>query len=334
MKIKKYSSINKSTTSRKASHLSNLIEYYGKDYQEMVIKNNDDHNYIIFNAPLKELEQQFERKVSKAIKLRDVKLEEYITSGYINSEINSSLRAEGVHSSRKIVDQILKNKISGAKLSSDEITKLISNYYDGLIYIISSKKITKRNIHTLYSLLTSDLGDIIEDESFYRKNEVSIGMDEGTKADKINSKMNELISFIESDSMEDRIQTKAIIAHYMFENIHPYYDYNGRMGRLLHLWILINNSRDEFWKLIFLSEAIYAYKTKLDSTYRHILKAKKNKANIDLTYFIGRIYEIFIDHTVSYIKMKSLVSKMNKTPSRRLRLFIIDILTTSGEDGK
>ena len=44
-------------------------------------------------------------------------------------------------------------------------------------------------------------------------------------------------------------------------------------------------------------ETIYAYKTKLDSTYRHILKAKKNKANINLTYFVGRIYEIFIDHT-------------------------------------
>ena len=334
MIVKKYSKINKSTTSRKDSFLNNLITSYGDNYLSIPIHNNDNEPFVLFNNPIILLENKFEKLVQQAIKLRDVSLTEYIASGYITSEINSSLRAEGVHSSRKLVDQILRAKSNGDKVGNNEINKMVSNYYECLIFILGRKEINTRNLYTLYSMLTTDLDELIEDNFMYRQDVVTIGEDVGEAPKQIEASIKELMSFINSDIFEDRIQTKAIIAHYAFENIHPYYDYNGRMGRLLHLWILINKSKDEFWKLIFLSESIYAYKTKLDSTFRHITKAKKNKANIDITYFVGRLYEIFIDHTQAYIKMKSLVSQIKKTPSRRLRLFIIDILTTCGEDHK
>ena len=334
MKVKNYSNINKSTTSGQDSHFESLVSYYGKDHEKLKLTNENGQTFSMFNRPIKSLENEFEILVSKAIKKRDTDISGYLTSGYIISEINSSLRAEGVHSSRKQVDQILKMKASGEKLTNNEITKLVSNYYEGLRYIVSGKEITKRNIHALYLIITSDLGEIIEEGAFYRQGTVSVGEDKGMPYKAVNEAMNELIAFISSNAMEDRIQTKAIISHYIFENIHPYYDYNGRIGRLIHLWILINKSRDEFWKLVFLSESIYAYKGKLDTTFRHITKAKKNKANIDLTYFVGRLYEIFNDHTTAYLKMKSLVSGIKKSPTRRFRLFIIDILTAAGEDDK
>ena len=211
----------------------------------------------------------------KALKRRSFSIQEYISSGYIVSEINSSLKAEGVSSSRKLVDQVIKNKKSGEDVSSNEINKLVSNYYDCIHFILNNKEINERNIFTLYSMLTTDLDNIIELGSLYRKGIVTIGKDVGINPELIPSRIKELINFINSNVLEDKIQTKAIISHYVFENIHPYYDYNGRMGRILHLWVLINHSKEEFWKLTFLSEAIYAYKQQLDTTFKNIVKAKK-----------------------------------------------------------
>ena len=335
MKIASYSKVNKSTTSGIDSFKRNLRTYYGEVpivFQN--IKSLDGNNFVIVDKPIKILEKEFHSLIKKALDLRETNLEDYLSSGYIVSEINSSLKAEGVNSSRKIVDIVIKSKLDGKALLTDEITKLISNYYEALRFVLNRNKITKRNILTLYSILTSDLDNVIEDEWIYRKRDVFIGEDKGADPKDINDKMDELISFINSNVFEDRIQTKAIIAHYLFENIHPYYDYNGRMGRLLHLWILINHSPKEFWKLIFLSEAIYAYKEKFDTTFRKITKAKKNKANIDLTFFVGMFYEILIDHTKAYIKMKNMTNTMKKAPSRHLRLFIIDLLTIKGADNK
>jgi len=271
MKIASYSKVNKSTTSGIDSFKRNLRTYYGEApivFQN--IKSLDDNNFVIVEKPIKILEKEFHSLIKKALDLRETNLEDYLSSGYIVSEINSSLKAEGVNSSRKIVDIVIKSKLDGKALLTDEITKLISNYYEALRFVLNRNKITKRNIFTLYSILTSDLDNVIEDEWIYRKKDVFIGEDKGADPKDINDKMNELISFINSNVFEDRIQTKAIIAHYLFENIHPYYDYNGRMGRLLHLWILINHSPKEFWKLIFLSEAIYAYKEKIRASDHYL----------------------------------------------------------------
>ncbi len=335
MKAKKYTAINKSTTSGKDSFIKNLISYYKENPVITSLTNGQDNSFIFFNKGIDYLEKEFNKLINEALNWREVDMNDYMQSGYITSEINSSLKAEGVHSSRKIVDQVLKHKKTGEKISGDEITKLISNYYEGISFILGNKEITERNIFTLYGIITADLSNIIEEGALYRKGDVSVGEDVGLNPNIISKKMKELVRFINSEELEDRIQTKAIIAHYIFENIHPYYDYNGRIGRIIHLWILINKSPKEFWKLVFLSEAIYTYKEKLDTTFRRITKAKKNKANIDLTYFISNLYEIFNTHTQSYLKMKKLTSSIkNKKPSRHLRLFIIDLLCINGANGK
>ncbi len=334
MKANEYTKINKSTTSGPDSFLSNLRKYYGQKEVEVNLTNKDNDNFVYFVNGIKEPKQEFQRLIQQALERREVEVKDYLETGYITSEINSSLKAEGVHSSRKIVDQVIKAKKSGENFKKDTIQRLVANYYESIRFIISGKEITKRNIFTLYGLLTSDLSEVIEEGNFYREGVVSIGEDQGMESTHIESKMNELINFINSEEMNDDIQTKAIIAHYTFENIHPYYDYNGRMGRLLHLWILKNHSTKEFWKLVFLSESIYAFKEKLDTTFRRITKAKKNNANIDLTYFISNMYEIFNEHTNAYVKMKDMVVEMSKKPSRHLRLFIMDLLCSSGDFNK
>ena len=333
--VEKYTKICKSTSSGKNSFKKSLKEFYISDPIDVSLSNNDDDVFQFFPKVIEKYEKEFERLSLISISHRGIEMSDYLASGYIASEINSSLRAEGVNSSRKIVDQVIKSMSEGKKLGIGEIEQLIRNYYQALQFILNKNRINEQNIRTLYTLLTTDIhSDVLEHHQLYREEGVSIGNDFGLDPKKIKDKMNMLITFINSEELENKIQTKAIIAEYIFENIHPYIDFNGRMGRLIHLWILINNSANEFWKLIFLSEAIYAFKLKLDTTYRRIVKAKNNNANIDLTYFIGRYYEMLIEHSEAYINMKEMVNEMSFKPTRHLRLFIIDLLTMNGADGK
>jgi hypothetical protein len=103
------------------------------------------------------------------------------------------------------------------------------------------------------------------------------------------------------------------------------------MGRLIHLWILSSDIK-EFWKNIYLSEAIYCFKEKYGAIFNKYLYAKKKKANIDLTYFVGKMLEMFNTHTKAYIQMKRMEIKSSVKLSRMTRLFIMDMLIKSNED--
>jgi Fic family protein len=56
--------------------------------------------------------------------------------------------------------------------------------------------------------------------------------------------MQELVSWIKSSEKEMPIPVIAGIAHYAFETIHPFYDGNGRTGRMLSTWILYKGGYD------------------------------------------------------------------------------------------
>lgn len=324
--IKDYETINKSTKAPLTTFFKNLKENYG-EMAKAELQNESFDNFYYSYETVRGLENEFKQLVKRSISLREVNKSSYLTSGYVISEINSSLKAEGVHSSRKITETVVKNITEKKSKSLDSIERLISNYYQALNFILEKPSITEKNLFTLYSFLTADVTEnVIEDQSWYRKGEVSIGLDNGVLAKDVAQHMKNLVDWINSPELEELIHTKAIIAHYVFENIHPYYDYNGRIGRLLHLWILINHSFDSFWELTFLSESIYSFKDRFDTMFNKILKAKKNRANIDLTYPVGTMFEIFNKHTESYVEMKKITGSIKTVSSRFMRLFIIGML--------
>lgn len=325
--FKDYETINKSTKAPKATFLKNLKDYYGT-LTKLELKNECLDNFYYSHEVVEETELVFKKLVKEAISLREIDKKAYLTSGYVVSEINSSLKTEGVHSSRKITEMVLKN-INEKRTwhSSDQVEKLIRDYYQSLQFILSQPAINEKNLFTLYSFLTADVTEnVIEDKQWYRQGDVGIGFDHGVNFQDIPQHISSLINWINSEELETNIHSKAIIAHYAFENIHPYYDFNGRMGRLLHLWILINHSIDSFWELTFLSEAIYSFKGQFGTMFNKILKAKKNNANIDLTFVVATFFDIFIKHTNAYIEMKKIVGKAKVSPSRLIRLFIIDMI--------
>jgi len=149
------------------------------------------------------------------------------------------------------------NKIEGSTLTMDETKAImfdnvglsnkhivehleVKNHEAALRYIFSSiKKIDQNLILKLHSIL---MNGILENAGQYRKHPVRILGSNVPTANylKIPELMNSLIKKVNS-SDKDKIAHIAKI-HSQFEQIHPFSDGNGRIGRLLTMIMLLYNN--------------------------------------------------------------------------------------------
>ena len=85
------------------------------------------------------------------------------------------------------------------------------------------------------------------------------------KGKKLEKKFKELIEYINEYKNEN--PKYAVFSHVLFEHIHPFPDFNGRIGRLIYLWMttadapyvnevsnMIKNHRNKYYQMIELSE--------------------------------------------------------------------------------
>ena len=81
---------------------------------------------------------------------------------------------------------------------------------------------------------------------------------------------------------------KMPVLHYQFESIHPFYDGNGRTGRILNILYLILSKKLDF-PILFLSEYINKNKSK----YYHLLNNTHKNSNYTdiIIYFLEAIIE-------------------------------------------
>ena len=116
----------------------------------------------------------------------------------------------------------------------------------GLEFIAEpANQITEENIHRLYQMT---VGAFLPEEDrllpgrFYRHDSVFVvgGKVEhtGLPWQKLPEYMGALVAFFhEEDEINDLL--KAALGHFYMAYLHPYFDGNGRMARLLHLWYLV-----------------------------------------------------------------------------------------------
>lgn len=210
--------------------------------------------------------------------------------GVICSELEGTLQIEGVNTTRKQIEQIIKS--NNPKNKNDRI---IINMLNGLNYIRQTEDFNKNTLKHLYTLLSEGCLDN-EDEigsNFYRNDMVYISNYTGCPVDKIEKCMDSLFDFINKN-----IHTKdplirlllPFIAHYYIIYIHPYFDYNGRTARMVQIWLfmLTNNM-----STLYLSEAINDNK----NNYYKAIENTRNSRN-DLTYFITYLVDLINNYSV------------------------------------
>jgi Fic/DOC family. len=83
--------------------------------------------------------------------------------------------------------------------------------------------------------------------------------------------MTELVEFIHADDELDPLLRMAI-AHHQFESIHPFYDGNGRTGRILNLLILQREGLLDL-PVLYLSRYITSTKTNITACCNRLGKA-------------------------------------------------------------
>ncbi len=123
--------------------------------------------------------------------------------------------------------------------------------------------------------------------------------------------MTQLVEFIHADSEHDPLLRMAI-AHHQFESIHPFYDGNGRTGRILNLLMLQREGLMDL-PVLYLSRYITATK---DQYYRLLQSTRETHDWIDWCVYIVKGVAITAKSEIRLIKN---LRELMQTTKHRLR---------------
>lgn len=221
----------------------------------------------------------------------------------LEEEIVATSAIESIDFNRDSVRNIMKGLAP-----KDEEENRIFGLKQGFEFISHKEnKITEENIYKLYMMT---IGNFLDDESklkqgnYYRHDTVYVMSDKVEHSGIDHKKLHEYMkSFVEFANAKDSINdlSKATMLHFYIAYLHPYFDGNGRMARLIQMWFLIQKGYES---TLFVPFSSYVEKSrkKYYDAYTLVEENYKLSGVIDITpfliYFIQNVYEKMIDNTV------------------------------------
>ncbi len=270
---------------------------------EVVFKDQHDQPFwfMLTNEIMKRLELIDNEAVRNAFSFIDEKTQhDAIINALIDEAFFSSV-IEGAFSTKKKTAEMINKKLQPI----DKSEQMILNNYLALEYILEnlSDAIDEEMILNIYNIVTNktlDPEDLVEK---YRNDAVFVMDNMGVHViyspphyAQVETLMNELVSFINTDDGQHPI-VKACIIHFYFVYIHPFFDGNGRTARAISYMYLLKNGYN-FFKFFSISSVVNSEKQK----YYKALKDTEDYG-ADLTYFID-FYSRMILHSISRIEEK------------------------------
>ena len=225
----------------------------------------------------------------------------------IEDEIVSTLSIEQIDTSRESV----RNVLSGFA-PQNEAENRIAGMKKGFEFIADkNNRITAETVRYLYEIMVNpfleDEKDRLSANQLYRTGAVhivnqtrNVNVHDGMAHNKLSYHMDELFAFIQTqDSMNDLHKAAAI--HYYFAYLHPYFDGNGRMARMIHLWYLLQQG---YSASLFLPFSSIIQKTKqdyykaFDYTEKNVLISGRLDITPFLSYFADMVYHKMGDYSL------------------------------------
>ena len=207
----------------------------------------------------------------------------------MEEEIISTFTIEQVDFSRDSVRKIL----SGFA-PTDESENRIYGMKKGLEFISDpANRITEASIHQLYE---TAIGTYLPEEDRLRPGSVYVV---GSKVEhtglpwqQLPERMGELVRFIHEEADSNDL-LKAALIHFYVAYLHPYFDGNGRMARLMHLWYLVQQGYSSAL-FVPLSEYVNKSRKRYYDAYTLVEENAHISGVLDVTpflvYFIENVY--------------------------------------------
>ena len=226
-------------------------------------------------------------------------------------------------------DELYKNELNFKAIKFNSSTE-VSNYAQALK--LGFKKVKKYNLLTNKTIL--EIQKTIENNNAgFRKLPGTALKNAATgeviytppqHPDKINSLMTNLEKYINDNSLNDIDPIiKLAIIHFQFESIHPFYDGNGRTGRIMNiLYLILNDLLDS--PILYLSNFI----NKNKSDYYNYLQDVRTTHDWEnwILYIIQGIKETSIE-TIRLIKeIKKLMQEMKFLIRDNYKFYSQDLL--------
>lgn len=269
----------------------------GKNGKNLQLNNLDNHL-----KKVEELKLLISKNPTKGVMDKFVSL--------LESETWSTLFTEGEISSRRSIEQIFKQK---SLVNETDLEKYIGSFLVAYKLALEKKDFSISSFFNIYSVLAKygiDRDDQLKDGEMFRDEKVYISSGvtkneyEGFPADKIKDSFASLCVFLnEKDDLD--LYIKAIIGHFYFEIIHPYFDFNGRTGRFIPLWLFSNHGRVE--EMMYFATAMGNFRESYISIFRNTIDARTE--NIKLDFFVDKILDLLILNQKQYLWYKQFENK-------------------------
>ncbi|MDR2943960.1 MAG: Fic family protein [Methanosarcinales archaeon] len=208
----------------------------------------------------------------------------------MEDEIVSTLLIEKIDTKRESVREILNGK---APRSLNE--EKAYGIKKGLDFISdTSHRITAENLSKLYQITINDFlepdvklppGMMYRNDVVYVVNASGKSVHTGSDFEKLPAYIDSLFRFIEDDCDEIDQVLKSAMIHYYFAYLHPYFDGNGRMARLLQLWYLVQKG---YTAALFLPFSLFVNQNR-NGYYKAFKQISENQAAagiFDITPFL------------------------------------------------
>lgn len=267
-----------------------------------------DHGTQLYyrNDCLSESVSQLEYFLSRASFLNSLQFAKRVM---FSSEIRSNNSVEGYIDDVEVIERAIRKAETIEDLKR---RARIVNLYKAYDYILNNPDISPQTLKELYSIISQGL--LTEEElqnmgPIYRQGPVYIfdsdRLDkppaQGILAEKIEQFMDSYFAFLqaqhEGSCTDDYIRSQ--ILHFYFVYIHPFFDVNGRTGRTLSMWYLLNKKAYSY--IIFNRGLTF----NVNSYYWSIRYAKRTN---DITYFLSLMLETVKKELEKEFAVKTAVS--------------------------
>lgn len=286
----------------------NLLDRNGRDIE---LKDLDSINVL-----LEELKKFSSKNPTKGI------LEK--TKSLLASETFHTLFTEGEVSSRRSIRESFV-KDDSRFLVEDNIKNFIGAYN----FVVHPKEFSISNMFTLYKLISTKVinkdselkdGEMYRSEDVFIKSNQLAGEFKGFAPEQISPALQNLFNFLNNSELD--IYLKAVIGHIYFEMIHPYYDFNGRTGRFIPLWLFTNSDRTE--EMLYFATAIGNFKEQYRSIFNQNIDHRTYVVNMDRMVKKLIILLIVNQHQYAWIKdvERQYISLIGKSFSNLQKDFI------------